>query len=139
MKRLAHWLKVIWAAPCSAVGLLLGLGVFALGGSARRVDGTLEFAYRQSLAQCGRHTSLFPYRAITFGHVIVAVTEAELVRYREHERVHVRQYARWGPFFPVAYVATAVWQLFNGRRAYWDNYFEVQARKDSAEAKRTGV
>ena len=81
---------------------------------------------------------MLPYRAITLGHVIIAVTWVELGRYREHERVHVRQYARWGPFFPVAYVSTGVWQLLNGRRAYWDNYFEVQARKDSGEVSRTG-
>ena len=82
---------------------------------------------------------MLPYRAITFGHVIVAVTEAELGRCREHERVHVRQYVHWGPFFPVAYAATSAWQLLNGRRAYWDNYFEVQARKDSGEEGKTGV
>ena len=82
---------------------------------------------------------MLPYRAITFGHVIVAVTETELGRCREHERVHVRQYAHWGPFFPLAYAATSAWQLLNGRRAYWDNYFEVQARKDSGENARTGL
>lgn len=126
-----RWVKVAWAAPCSIVGLLLGGWVVLLGGSAGRIEGTLEFAYRQSHAQCGRYSRKLPYRAITFGHVIVAVTEAELGRCRRHERVHVKQYERWGPFFFVAYAASSAWQLINRRRPYWDNYFEVQARNRS--------
>jgi hypothetical protein len=110
--------------------------VVLLGGSVRRADSTLEFAYRESLAQCGRYSRELPYRAITFGHVIVAVTEAELGRCHQHEREHVRQYERWGPFFFVAYAASSAWQVLKGRRAYWDNYFEVQARKCSGDEQR---
>jgi hypothetical protein len=72
-----------------------------------------------------------PFRGITLGRVILAVTEEELVRLREHERVHVRQYEWWGIFFFPAYLASSLWQLSRGRKIYWDNYFEVQAREQS--------
>jgi hypothetical protein len=43
--------------------------------------------------------------AITLGHVVLATTESALKKTRSHERVHVRQYERWGPFFIPAYLA----------------------------------
>ena len=129
MLRLERLARVAWAAPWSAIGLLLGGLVVLLGGTVRKVDGTLEFAYRQRAAQCGAYAKTLSYRAITLGHVILAVTEDELGGCRQHERVHVEQYERWGPFFVVAYFASGAWQLLKGRSAYWDNPFEVQARK----------
>jgi len=125
--------KVVWAAPCSAVGLVLGAAVLLLGGKARHSFGTLEFAFRGSEASCGGLVQSLPFRAITFGHVIIAITEDELDRSREHELVHVRQYERWGLAFFVAYPTSSIWQLLNGRNAYRDNYFEVQARSLSSE------
>jgi hypothetical protein len=60
--------------------------------------------------------------------VIIAVSRQELVQLRAHERIHVQQYERWGIFFFIAYPASSVWQLLNGRHVYWDNCFEVEAR-----------
>jgi hypothetical protein len=79
----------------------------------------------------GEASRRLPFRAITFGHVVIAATPAALEGSRAHERVHVEQYERWGILFFPAYAASSLWQLLRRRRAYWDNYFEVQARRRS--------
>ena len=117
-----------WASPCSLVGLVLAGGVLLCGGRARRNAGTLEVCLHRSMSAQGWLLRALPFRAITLGHVIVAATPRELDRLRAHELVHVRQYERWGPVFFLAYAASSVWQLLRGRRAYWDNHFEVEAR-----------
>ena len=124
--------QLAWAAPCSAVGLLGALLPLALGGRARWVGGALEVTWRDTLADCGPRARRMPFRGIVFGHVILAVTREELERIGPHERVHVAQYARWGLLFFLAYPASSLWQLLRGRRPYWDNGFEVQARERSA-------
>ena len=105
--------------------------IVLLGGEIRRNHGTLEVVYRKRFSHCGHLTKVLPFRGITFGHVILAVTQEELERLRAHERVHVRQYERWGIFFFPAYIGSSFWQLLRGRKVYWDNYFEIQARQES--------
>ncbi|HYD34404.1 MAG TPA: signal peptide prediction [Methylophilaceae bacterium] len=124
--------KLLWASPGSLVGLIVGVVLLLLGGKAKCMQGTLEVAFRKRHMHCGNLMRGLPFRAITFGHVILAITEEELDHLRAHERVHVRQYERWGIFFFPAYLASSLWQLLRGRRAYWDNYFEVQARRESS-------
>ena len=134
-----QWLRVaklLWALPCSLVGLVLATVPLALGGSAKVVSGALEVTYRQRLVSCGKLTLRLPFRGIVFGHVILAVTQEELTRIGPHEGVHVEQYERWGPVFFVAYPLSSLWQLVRGRDPYWYNHFEVQARQRSAEAHR---
>ncbi len=133
MSALSKAAKCIWAAPCSAVGVVLGTGVLLLGGRVKRSVGTLEFTFREGESSCGKLAMSLPFRAITFGHVIIAVTEHELAQLREHELVHVQQYERWGAAFFVAYPASSFWQLLRGRNAYWDNRFEIQARLLSSQ------
>ena len=74
-----------------------------------------------------------PFRAIALGHVVIAVGRIELDAMRAHEQVHVRQCERWGIAFFPAYAASSLWQLLRGRNAYWDNHFEVEARRLSAD------
>jgi hypothetical protein len=134
-----HWLKIaklVWAAPCSVIGLVLAMLPLALGGKAKWSDGALEVTYRQSQAHCGSLASKLPFRGIVFGHVIIAVTCEELQRIGPHERVHVEQYERWGPLFFFVYGASGVWQLLKGRNPYWHNHFEIQARQRSVELHR---
>jgi len=131
-----QWLRVaklLWAAPYSAVGLVVAAVPLAFGGTAKWSAGALEVAYRQSLVQCGKLASRLPFRAIVFGHVILAVTREELVHLGPHERIHVDQYEHWGPVFLAAYGVSSLVQIFRGRSPYWHNYFEVQARQRSAE------
>jgi len=127
--RLVSLLKHLWAAPCSAVGLAVAAIPLALGGRARVSGGALEVTYRETPDRCGRLASKLRFRAIVFGHVILAVTREELQRLGPHERVHVEQYERWGLLFFPAYGLSSLWQLVHGRSPYWHNHFEVQARE----------
>jgi hypothetical protein len=133
MTRAGFVARLLWAAPCSLLGLCLALPVMLLGGRARWAQGALEVTWRAHLAACGPRLRRLPFRGVVFGHVIVAVTADELQQIGAHERVHVAQYGRWGLFFLPAYAASSVWQLLRGRDPYWDNFFEVDARRRSGE------
>jgi hypothetical protein len=67
--------------------------------------------------------------AITLGHVVVGIDAHALSWTRAHERVHVRQYERWGPAFVPVYLAAGAWALLCGRHPYYDNPFEREARR----------
>ena len=116
-----------WAGPNTLLGLFAGLAVLALGGRLRVVDGVAEFSGGMLSSSLASFPGGLRFNAITFGHVILGVSEAELAAARSHEHVHVRQYEAWGPFFLFAYVASSLWQLLRGRRMYRDNFFERQA------------
>ena len=65
--------------------------------------------------------------AITIGRTVFAwrtLTDDEL----EHELEHVRQWARMGWRFPIAYLAASLIAKRAGGRWYRDNRFEVEAR-----------
>lgn len=121
--------RLLWAAPNSLLGLLLGLVWWLAGAQAQRVDGVLELALPDRPPQTGAVRWQLPFAAITLGHVVLAVNAHEMHRWRAHERVHVAQYERWGPLFLPAYLASSLWHWAQGRRAYWDNRFEVEARR----------
>jgi hypothetical protein len=116
-------LRVAWAAPWSLVGLLFA----PFFRSRRRTRGVLLCEGAGWPARLG-----WNYRAITFGHVILCIDEADEALL-DHEIVHVRQYERWGPLFIPAYILASVGAKARGGRAYADNPFEVAARS-SAEA-----
>ena len=128
----ARVLQRAWAAPCTAVGLCLFAPALLLGARARIVEGCIEIALARGDGARGWVRRL-PFNAITFGNLVAGVSAAELDRLRRHERAHVAQYERWGLLFLVAYPAASLWQWLRGRRAYFDNGFEVQARKVAGE------
>jgi hypothetical protein len=128
--------KLLWASPCSAVGVLLAAVAVALGCRAACRHGALEVTYRQRLAGCGKLARALPFRGIVFGQVILVVIDEELRRIGPHERVHVAQYERWGLLFFPAYGLSSLWQVLRGRSPYWYNHFEVQARQQSIEVHR---
>lgn len=66
---------------------------------------------------------------MTLGHTILACDEKAVLETFEHEYIHVRQYEWFGPFFVPAYFFESGWQWFRGNHPYYDNRFEVQARK----------
>ena len=67
--------------------------------------------------------------AITLGHVVLAQSLPDLESTRAHERVHVRQYELWGPFFPFLYLLASFVALARGGDAYRDNRFEREANR----------
>ena len=46
--------------------------------------------------------------ALTLGHTILGQTDAALDIRRQHERVHVRQFERWGPLMGPAYLGCSL-------------------------------
>jgi hypothetical protein len=122
----------VWAAPASLIGLLPLPIVLLQGGRVNLVGGVLEAhgvivtrLLRRGLPWVGSGA------AITFGHVVWGSDQACLDWSRDHERVHVRQYERWGPLFiPLYLLATAIAYL-RGLDPYRDNPFEREAFESS--------
>ncbi len=123
-------LLYLWTLPNTLLGLIpAGLGLFT-GGHARLVRGVVE-------AHGGLVTALLllPDRlrfgaspmALTLGHVVLGRSAAALDLTREHERIHVRQYERWGPFFLPAYGLSSLLAWLRGEHFYRDNRFEREA------------
>ena len=118
----------LWVLPTSLIGLLLLIPTLLTGGGARWVYGVLEihgglagfFLRRCTLLKGGAS-------AMTLGHVVIGRDASALQWSRAHERVHVRQCERWGPFFLPAYFAGLLIAVVRGGRAYRDNPFEREA------------
>lgn len=127
MVRLQVMLLVLWAWPGTHLGLIIGLLAISTGGRVQRVGRVLEFhggwlAWLLAKAPMAGGAS-----AMTLGHTVLARTPADLVRTRDHERIHVAQYERWGPLFVPAYLGSSAWLWLRGRHPYWDNPFEKEA------------
>lgn len=120
-------LRVLWALPCSLVGALFGLLVVSIGGSARRIDHTIEVALSNDHADVPAWALTLGYSAITFGHLVVGQSHEMLAVLRPHERVHVRQYEVLGPLFLIAYPASSLLAWLQGNCPYHGNFFERQA------------
>lgn len=132
-RRLPRFVKLAWASPCTFVGLVFGFAILLCGGLISRSANTLEITLHGSHPPGRAPLRWLPFRAITLGHVIIAISRQELVLLRAHERIHVRQYERWGIIFFAAYLASSCWQILKGGHPYWDNFFEVEARLLSAQ------
>ena len=118
----------VWAAPATLIGLSLIPMAWMQGGRASVVDGVIE-------AHGGILTKMLrvglPWigsgAAITLGHVVWGCDQACLDISRRHERVHVRQYERWGPLLIPLYLAAAAIAAYRGLDPYRDNPFEREA------------
>ena len=117
----------VWAFPNTMLGLL-AWPLVARRGKVRRVDGTIEM-HGPILAWLLRHATTVPggVRALTLGHVVWGRDQESLDLCRAHERVHVIQYERWGPFFLPAYLLSSLLALCRGRDPYLANRFEREA------------
>ena len=117
----------LWALPVTlpavGVALLAGLG----GARLRWHSGVLEVC-DGPLPWCLAHLyPPMPIAAITLGHVVLAQRPGDLERTRRHERVHVRQYERWGVLFPLLYLGESLRLLLWRRDPYRENRFEREA------------
>ena len=126
-KSLRPALRYAWAGPWSLLGLALAVPALMLGARARHVHGVVEVSGGWLGRVAARGVGPFNVVAITFGHVVLGSSADMLKRLRAHERVHVRQYERWGPLFVPAYLADGLWQVLRGRHPYRDNRFERPA------------
>ena len=126
------WVRVIWALPNTILGLVLTMAALCTGGRATVVKGVVE-SHGGAVALMLRRLVLIRggASAMTLGHVVVGRDPASLERTRAHERVHVRQYEAWGPFFLPAYLAASLIAAARGRHYYRDNHFERAARGSS--------
>ena len=118
-------LVYLWAAPATVIGLGFGVVGMLSGGKAEVVTGVLEFhggLVKRWLKLCGAS-------AMTLGHVVLGRNRDDLHWTREHERVHVRQYERWGPLFLPLYFGWAGYLYLIGKDYYLDIPFEVEARR----------
>jgi hypothetical protein len=120
-------LAYVWAFPWTSFGLFWGSLALLSGGRCQLIQGVIEF-YGGWPAWLLRHMPIVGgAAAITFGHVVLARTVDDLDASRSHERIHVYQYERWGPFFIPAYLLCSLWLLIRRRSPYWDNPFEKEA------------
>ena len=126
-QRAMFLLRLLWAMPCTLLGVLFGIFVIGLGGSVRRIEHTFEFALSVSQELAPSWTGKLRFSAITLGHIIVGQSHEVLAVLRTHERVHVRQYEILGPLFFVAYPASSLLALVRGHCPYHGNGFEKQA------------
>ena len=127
MKRFFAYL---WAGPVSAAALPALPLALATGGSARILNGVLEIEGGALSVLLSRALPGFPISAITLGHVVLAADAGEHARCRAHERIHVRQYERWGLLFPLLYLGSSGAALLAGGSAYRDNVFEKAAFRE---------
>jgi hypothetical protein len=121
-------LRYLWAAPATVLGLMFAVAALRHG-RVTVVDAVIEVhgpLLRWALSHLAPGRS--GVAAITFGHVVLGRDAQSLDCARSHERVHVRQYERWGAFFLPAYVAASAWAFVQGGHPYFDNRFEREAR-----------
>lgn len=121
-------IRYLWAGPNTLLGLIVA-PVALIGGRVRVERGVVEL---DGPAVAWLLRRLIPLKggalALTVGHVVLARDERAMARCRTHERVHVRQYERWGPLFIPAYVLASIVAFLQGRHYYLDNIFEREAR-----------
>ncbi len=119
----------LWAFPVTLLGLVLALLARSTGGTLNRVGGVLEVSggWPARVLRLGFPFS-GPVAAMTLGHIVVGVSADALNATRAHERVHVRQFERWGLLLLVLYPLAGLQVWMKGGNPYRDNPFERQAR-----------
>ncbi|MFO0875417.1 MAG: hypothetical protein U0575_15810 [Phycisphaerales bacterium] len=127
-------LAYLWALPNTLLGLCVFAAAFPFGAHATWRDGALEVHGRAIGAVLRRLPVRGGAAALTLGHVILAGTRGAHDLARAHERVHVRQYERWGPSFLPAYAASSLVAALRGGDPYRDNRFEREAYGDPRAA-----
>ncbi|MEM9019345.1 MAG: hypothetical protein AAGC44_02180 [Planctomycetota bacterium] len=134
LNRPAMLLLYAWAGPNTLLGLGFGILARATGGGWQVHTGVVE-VYGGRVAWLLEHVPFVPggALALTLGHCVLARSQAAHEITRKHERVHVRQYERWGPLFLPGYVLVGVIAWAKGRDPYRDNAFEIEAYNNDGQ------
>lgn len=119
--------KILWAMPNTLIGMVVGVLGLLTGGSCQIRSGCLEFHGGLVTWALKRVPLTGGVLAMTLGHSVIGQSVSGLAIAREHERVHVHQYERWGPFFLPAYLGASAWLWLKGRDCYRENPFEIEA------------
>ncbi len=142
----------LWAGPNTFIAVwwavlhaIVGIGFTPRNNQVRfrRVDGVLEVSngliaqHLRAMPTSGTVRKPAGAAALTLGHVVFGVDPAALDRTRRHERVHVSQYERWGPFFVPAYLFACAVAWRRGHHPYLDSRFEREAFAAEGHAVRT--
>jgi hypothetical protein len=127
-RRIAAYL---WAAPVSLAAVPAVLLGAATGGRVRIHEGVLEAGGGALRPLLSHSVPGFAISAITLGHVVLGTCADALEETRAHERVHVRQYERWGVLFLPLYLLASVVALARGGSVYAGNVFERQAEREA--------
>ncbi len=125
MHLLESSLRYLWAAPVSALGLVMACAAGLGGARWQRVNGVLEVCGGWLGRWMAKRTKV---QAITVGHVVLGVDASTLSAWRAHEHAHVAQYERWGVLMVPLYLASSLHARMRGDNAYWHNAFEREAR-----------
>ena len=131
VKTLGSFFRYCWVLPVSCIGIMLIPFVIGSGGAVSLAAGVIEAEGGILPFLLSRLRPHFTIDAITIGHVILGQNRESLMRCRNHERVHVRQYERWGPLFLPLYLLSSATALVRGRDPYRDNRFEQEAFRTS--------
>lgn len=135
-ERIITMLGILWALPLTLLGaLLLMLPTLLLRG---RIDVVMRptpaLLVRGPLAdRLLEHHPFGAMCAMAIGHIVIAQRQGLTARVLTHELAHVRQAAHWGFVFPLVYLAASFWALLHGEDAYWNNHFEIAARRAEQE------
>ena len=119
-------LRYLWASPYTMLGCLIGAAALSTGGAVRRVEGVWEF-HSGAAARFLDCLPLPRVGALTLGHTVIGRNQQTLDETRLHERVHVRQFERWGFLMGPAYLGCSAVLWLRGRDYYRDNPFEREA------------
>jgi hypothetical protein len=121
-------LRTLWTLPTTMIGLVIGVLCTPFGARWQFVEGVVE-CHSGFLEKVLRRGTFLKggASAITFGDCVLGRSREALRMTRVHERVHVRQAHRWGPFFVPAYLIASVIAKCQGKSAYMGNAFEVEA------------
>ena len=123
-----HWLLYLWTLPNTLLGLVIAVLNGLTGGRARLVTGVVEIHGPLMRAIFAPRVPIIGgAMALTLGHVVLGYNAEALDLSRSHERIHVAQYERWGPFFLPAYGLASIIAWCRGNDPYRDNRFEREA------------
>jgi len=131
IKTVGSCIRYCWVLPVSCIGIVLLPFIILSGGAVKVAAGVIE-AEGGILRFLLSRRRFFRIDALTIGHVIFGRNRDSLIRCRNHERVHVRQYERWGPLFPVLYLLSSAAAMVRGLHPYRDNRFEKEAFRVSS-------